>query len=578
MTLQDQLARSRELARTAGDHAADMFSPLLTIGRGLRSHARWARSRWKDLPKDRRLPTLLIGTAIVGGVVMLPYGPLIAVVTLMASAAWAGRDRTPPEAPGPDSSDLRLGALYTALTPYLSHENDPEPLYRHGSGDDGVQNYKDAFTSWEFDEDGRLTDLDLKYPAYFTDTEPHARARIEHVIHGKAGRSREYRFTWELETNRLHAEALAPLPTDIAAQRFVTSPGEVVLGFTDPSSSSRSIPLRQGGGTEHQPPVLWRTGPRSTEPHLLALGAPGHGTSTLLRSIALQALTGGDLVMIDGAGTGEHACLVGRPGVHTVETSLHGALAALEWVGNEIQRRLDVLNEAKHTGGTPPADALRPLWLLLDHPSELSELAQAENRPDPQDLLDTALRHGRAARITVVVADHLDALERIKPTLRASCRARVALGALDPDAAPQALGTALDITPAQHTPPGRGYARIGNQPAVRLQVPETPDPLDEETSAELREAVIGLLPFHGSRTEASAHELSSAKEAKEAQEAQQAKEAEEAQDPADPEPAAEQSAEPELPEELAKEFDRLSLKQLPINEPEPDTARTRNLN
>ncbi|WP_282204984.1 hypothetical protein [Kitasatospora fiedleri] len=69
--------------------------------------------------------------------------------------------------------------------------------------------------------------------------------------------------------------------------------------------------------------------------HLLALGAPGHGTSTLLRSIALQALPHGDLVVVDGASTGEHACLVNRPGVHTVETSLHGALAALEWCAQE---------------------------------------------------------------------------------------------------------------------------------------------------------------------------------------------------------------------------------------------------
>jgi hypothetical protein len=34
---------------------------------------------------------------------------------------------------------------------------------------------------------------------------------------------------------------------------------------------------------------------------------------------------------------------------------------------------------------------------------------------------------------------------------------------------------------------------------------------------------------------------------------------------------------PRLPDELAKEFDRLSLKQLPINEPEPRTAPTRRM-
>jgi hypothetical protein len=498
MTLAEHLTRGRELARTAGDHAADMFGPLLTIGRGLRAHARWAHGRWTALPSDRRGPTLLVAAAIVAAVVLLPYGPLIAVVTLMGSAAWAGRERSEPPEPAPDLTDLKLAAIYTALTPYLAHESDPAPLYRHG-GD-----FRDAFDGWEFDEQGRLVRLDLNYPAYFTDTEPHARVRVEHVVHGKVGRSREYRFRWDLETNHLQATALAPLPSDIAAQRFVTGPGEVLLGFTDTTGTNRTIPVRQGNATTHQPPVLWRTGPRSTEPHLLVLGTRGHGTTTLLRSIALQALAGGDIVVVDGAGTGEHACLVGRPGVHTVETSLHGALAALEWAATETERRLELLNEAKRSGGAAPADAVRPLWLLLDQPAELSELAHAEGRVDPQELLETPLRHGRAARVTVVVADHLDALDRIRPGVRAACRARVVLGALDPDLAPGVLGAALDITPSDHTPPGRGYARVGNHPPVRVQVPDTPDPLDEDTSPELRDAVIALLPYHGSRVEEAA--------------------------------------------------------------------------
>ncbi|MFD0327897.1 hypothetical protein ACFQZC_05795 [Streptacidiphilus monticola] len=279
---------------------------------------------------------------------LLPYGPLLALLALMGSAAWVGRDRAPAAPPAPDTSGIKLASVYTALTPYLVHESDPEPLYRHG-GD-----YKDAFSNWEFDEDGRLTGLDIRYPAYFTDTEPESRARIEQVIHGKVGRTREYRFTWDTETNQLQVAALPPLRSDITAQRFVTAQGEAVLGFTDTTSTNRMIPVRTADGSSHQPPVLWRTGPRSTEPHLLAFGTQGHGTSTLLRSLALQALLHGDVVVIDGAGTGEHACLVGRPGVHTVETSLHGALAALEWAANETQRRLDAHNVAKRTGIAPP--------------------------------------------------------------------------------------------------------------------------------------------------------------------------------------------------------------------------------
>ncbi|MFJ6379575.1 hypothetical protein ACIQI7_06120 [Kitasatospora sp. NPDC092039] len=499
MPLHRHLSKGRAIARTAGDHASDMFAPLSVIGRGLRHHVDWARSRWQDTPKERRGPTLFLTAALLIGVYLLPHGLLFALITLMASAAWAGRaPRAAPAQPAPDVADVKLGALYAALTPYLCGPEDANPLY-HFEG-----SYRNAFSDWEFDGEGRLSRLELTYPAYFTDTEPAARARIEQVVQGKAGRAREYRFDWDEESNRLRIAALAPLPTDIAAQRFVAAPGEVVLGFTDEGGTARTIPVTRGGTTVQQPPVVWRTGPRSAEPHLLVLGVTGYGTSSLLRSIALQALPYGDLVVVDGAGTGEHACLVNRPGVHTVETSLHGALDALEWAVGETERRLAALNAARHAGSAPPEDVTRPLWLLLDHPTELSELAQAEGRPDPQDLLELPLRHGRAARVTVVVADDLQARHRLTATVRATTRARVVLGPAGLDEGHDALGAPLDIVPAVHAPVGRGYARIGNGTPVRLQVPTTVDPLDDEAPAPLRDAVIALLPHRDTRTEAAA--------------------------------------------------------------------------
>lgn len=498
MSLTRHLTRSRDLARTAGDHAADMFAPLTLIGRGLRHHADWAKSHWAATPKDRRGPTLFLVAAVALGVFLLPHGLLFALAALMGSAAWSGRRPRAATDPEPDVADVKLTALYAALTPYLAGPDDFSPLYAPDKP------YKTAFSDWAFDADGRLAALEIAYPPYFTDTEPAARARIEQVVQGKAGRAREYRFDWDEESNRLRVTALVPLATDIAAQLFVTAPGEIVLGFTDALGSSRTIPVGQGGTTTQQPPVVWRVGPRSGEPHLLALGSSGSGTSTLLRSIALQALPQGDLVVIDGAGTGEHACLVNRPGVHTVETSLHGAVAALEWAAKETERRLGLLSAARHSGASVPEEATRPLWLLLDHPTELSELAQAENHPDPQDLLEIPLRHGRAARVTVVVAEDVDALDRLRPAVRANTRAKVVLGPVGADLGRAALGVPLDITPAAHTPAGRGYARIGTAAPVRLQVPATVDPLDEDAPAQLRDAVIALLPHRDTRTEAAA--------------------------------------------------------------------------
>jgi len=497
MSLNRTLVRGRDLIRTTGGLATEAFGPLTVIGRGLRRQAAWVRVWWKGVPSDRRGPALLLVAAAVTALAVLPYGPLIAGVGLTAGAAWAGRDRATGADPSAEAAHLRLRALYAALTPYLARPDDPRPLYTH-DGD-----YRTVFTSWRFDTAGRLEMLELCYPPYFPDTEPTARSRVEQVLQGKAGRTREYLFQWDEETNRLRLQALAPLPDDIAVQRFATGPGELVLGVTDSAGSSRTVPVvDQAGVPTYQPLVLWHADARASETHLLVLGSPHAGASTLLRAIALQVLPYGDVMVIDGTGSGEHSCLIGRPGVHTVETSLSGALAALEWASNETDRRQAALHRTRRDGNAQPT-ATRPLWLLLDRPTELSGLAHAEGRTDPQELLETPLRRGRAAGVHVVAAERLEALGQIRPTVRAAARARVVLGTPTPEQAEAALGAPLDITPPVRTPAGRGYARTCGAAPVRVQVPAAPDPFDEDAPAGQRDAVIALLPGAGVR-EASA--------------------------------------------------------------------------
>ncbi|MEU0333795.1 ABC transporter ATP-binding protein [Streptomyces sp. NPDC006193] len=485
-----QIARSRELARTAADSATDVLHPLITVTRGLRRLASAGRRKWADTPKDRRGPLLFLAASAILVVALVPYGPLLAVVTVMAAAAWQGRDRTPPGPEGPDASrSERLRALYEALVPYFSGPEDPAPLYAHGG------EWEKAFVEHEFDDGGRVGHLVIRYPACFADGDPAARARIEQLLTAKAGRGREYRFAWDEEGNQLTVTVLPPLPADVPAQHFVTAPGETVLGFTDPSEVQRTLPLCYGEEERIDvPPVVWRTGVRSTEPHLLAMGHPGGGTSTLLRSIALQALRYGDVLIVDGGGTGEYACLTGRDGVLAVECALPGALASLEWAAQETERRLIAINLARQAGDPPPADTRRPLWLLLDRPGVFTHLAAADGRKDPQALLQVPLRHGRAANVTVVLAEQFDSADALSDAVRQHTRARVVLGAAAPQQVEAVLGVPPHTTPPAHLPPGRGYARLGSGPVHRLQVPRTPDPYDEATSDADRQAVLELLP------------------------------------------------------------------------------------
>lgn len=483
------IARSRELARTAADGATDVLHPLITITKGLGRLASAGRHKWADTPKDRRGPLLFLVAALILVVVLIPYGPLLALISLMAAAAWKGRDHTPPAPSGPDKSQVeRLTALYEALVPYFSVPEDPSPLFAHGG------EWEKAFESYDFDDDGRVSRIVVRYPAYFTDGEADSRARIEQLLHAKSGRGREYHFEWDEEGNRLAVTVLPPLPTDIAAQRFVTAPGETVLGFTDESGTQRTLPLGDGDEQRDVPPVVWRTGSRSTEPHLLAVGHPGSGTTSLLRSIALQALQHGDVLIVEGNGTGDYACLTGRSGVLAVECGLAGALASLEWAANETERRLIAANRARQAGHPAPEDTRRPLWILFDRPSVLGHLAAADGRKDPQTLLQVPLRHGRAANVTVVVADQFDSLDSLTDAVCQHTRARVVLGPATYDQIEDVLGVAPHTTPTPDVPAGRGYARLGAGAVHRLQVPATPDPYDDATSDADRQAVLALLP------------------------------------------------------------------------------------
>ncbi|MEU0136349.1 hypothetical protein ABZ172_20300 [Streptomyces sp. NPDC006296] len=483
------ITRSREIARTAADNATDVLHPLITVTRGMRLLAGAARQKWAATPRERRGHALFLVAACVLVVALIPYGPLLALISVMGAAAWRGRDRTPVKT-GPDEAETaRLRALYEALVPHFSVPDDPGPLFSHG-GD-----WEKTFgTSYAFDADGRLTRLQVTYPAYFTDGDPDARSRVEQVLHAKSGRGREYHFAWDEENNHLLMTVLAALPTTLAAQRFVTAPGETVLGFTDADAVRRTVPVEDGDATRDASPVIWRTGARSTEPHLLVAGHPGSGTTTLLRSLALQALQHGDVLVVEGGGSGEYGFLTGRAGVLAVERGLAGALATLEWAAHETERRLIAANRARQAGHPEPEDIGRPLWILVDRPGALGHLAAADGRQDPQELLRVPLRHGRAAGVTVVVAEQFDSLDALDESVHAHTRARAVLGPADREQVEAVLGAQPHTTPTPDVPPGRGYTRLGGGAVLRLQVPATPDPYDEATSEAHRTAVLDLLP------------------------------------------------------------------------------------
>ena len=363
---------SRDLARTAADSATDVLHPLITITRGLRRLAAAGRRKWADTPKDRRGPLLFLVASVVLVVALVPYGPLLAVISLMAAAAWQGRDRAP-SGPRPDEdrpsgcSPCTKRWCRTSRSPRTRSPLRPRRRVGQGLPRVRVRRHRPCHAPA------------IRYPAYFTDGEADSRARIEQLLHAKSGRGREYHFAWDEEGNQLDGRrVLPPLPTDIAAQRFVTAPGETVLGFTDPEPVQRTLPpptagrrvtSRRSSGARaplHRAAPAGRRRARQRHDHPAALDRPP-GPAVRRRPDRRRQRH-------------RRVRVPDRPRRRTgrrVRRST-GPLASLEWAAHETERRLIAANRARQAGRPVPDDTRRPLWILLDRPAALAHLAAAD--------------------------------------------------------------------------------------------------------------------------------------------------------------------------------------------------------
>ncbi|UGQ12247.1 ATP-binding protein [Yinghuangia sp. ASG 101] len=487
-------AGGRAHAGRIGHHARDMFAPLIAVQRGLRRATRRGHAWWSAAATNHRQAAAVGLVATLVLLYFVPYGLPGALAVVVLGAAWLGRTRRTPAVPGPPPGGHRLQAVYNGLVPHLSDGHDPEELFAPG-GD-----YAKPFEHHEFEGD-RLTRLEMRYSPFFTDDDPASRARIERVIEAKVGRCREYLYDWDTENNRLTVAALPPLPGPVPAQRYVTAPCEIVLGFTDATSTNRLIPVMAGtagpagpeGAARELPPVIWRAGSRTSAPHMLVVAGPASGKTTLLRTIALQALRDGEVIAMDATGSGEFAYLAGRAGVLRTDNTPDQIRTTLSWLHAEAARRAAAISAAK-AAATPVPDAVRrPLLVLLDEPAELADAA-GTSVSEVYELLDLPLRLGRTTHISLVTTARPSRLGRLHPGLLAETHTRIALGPLDADTLVTALGTEPGIAGGDTVPPGRGYARIGAGPVIRIQTPYTPDPLEDDTPEADRMRILDLLP------------------------------------------------------------------------------------
>jgi hypothetical protein len=322
---------------------------------------------------------------------------------------------------------------------------------------------------------------------------------------------------------------------DIEFVLGVTDPGSagrlIPMLVADPDAGEDTLTPQAAARDEVPPgfrvaqlaPVIWRLGTPSANPHLLVTGGPGTGKSTAVRSLLGQALARGHrIAVIDTDQTAEYGALAGRPNVLRITEEPADSLDLLDWFGLEIERRAEQTrapSSATDTGSVPGTDpvadtdavadtgpasgtgsAAQPspaadlpesantpnpapesapaaepaLWLFVDDLPELCAAAARLGRPDPQDTLAVLARKARFARTTLVITARIDQIQALRPALRNQLTSRIALGKVDPVTSTLLFGGTLELGGAQVMPQGRGYARIGAGPVIRLQTPYAP--------------------------------------------------------------------------------------------------------
>ena len=516
----ENVRRNRTISRTrtatggAWNRLIDVCYPLIVVGRGTRIGARKLGAWWKSTPKEKRTMEGVAALVCVLCIGLLSMGPLLLLVAFVAYVSWLGRDTSKAGADPETPEHIgKLQAVYNGLVPYLQGSDDPDQHFKPGGG------YRDAFKEWEFDASDALVRLKMDYSEYFKDGEADSRAKVERALEGKIGQANEYLYSWDEQGNHLEVRILPPLLNGIGSQSWPVAEIEFVLGFTDPDPSTRLIPVlvadpeasedtltplsRPNDGVPpgfrvtQVPPVVWRVVYPSTTPHLLIVGGALSGKSTAVRSLLGQALARGHQVaVIDSDATAEYAGLYGRPGVLRVTEEPIDSLSLLDWFGLELERRAEKFGTEGPAGpdageGAAPdgsEDPNRdsyydptsndpPLWLFIDGLPELLDAAAAMNRPAPQDLLAALARKARFARTTLVVTARTEHVGKLRPALRSQLANRVALGKVDAVTSTMLFGGTLELGGGQAMPAGRGYARVGGGPVIRLQTPYAPTPV-----------------------------------------------------------------------------------------------------
>ena len=217
-------------------------------------------------PRTGVVPLLFLVASCVLVVALIPYGPLLALISVMARGRLEGPGPHARRRPAPTRRrPQRLQSLYEALVPYFSVAEDPAPLFAHGGDwEQGLQRLRVRRQRARSPGSGCATPRTSPTarpspaPASSSCCTPSRAAAASTSSPGTRRATSSSMTRAARPVHRHRRPALRHRPRRDGARLHRRRRG--------PAHRCRSP---DGEETRDVPPVVWRTGARSTEPHLL---------------------------------------------------------------------------------------------------------------------------------------------------------------------------------------------------------------------------------------------------------------------------------------------------------------------
>ncbi len=207
-----------------------------------------------------------------------------------------------------------------------------------------------ALINHQYDDNGGLTEFDVKYPAMPRDTSPSFRQNVANELNLKVPGG-PFKVTWDLHRDLAHVERIEPLPA-MAPYPLLEVMAYLLRGLLP-------VGLTEGGSY-----AAWNTDRDTGTPHALLAGTSGSGKTSLMRAIVVGALLLHWRVLICDPKVFEFAGLADFPGVEAVASKPRTWAEIVYAVYLEMLRRNRLIARAKRA--RKPRPFFEPILLIVD--------------------------------------------------------------------------------------------------------------------------------------------------------------------------------------------------------------------